>query len=1051
MKKIFFVAFLALLSMGVVSGQTKVTGKVTDASTNDPISYVSVVVKGYNTAGTFTEDNGNYTINMPAGSTTIVISYIGYKTQEIVVNNRSIIDVALEPDATQIEEAFVVAYGTAKKSTYTGSAAVVKSDQIKDAPSVSLENALIGKVAGMQITSPSGQAGSVSSIRIRGIGSMNASNDPLYVIDGVPVTSGDVGQMASYIYTSNNAMNSLNNADIESITVLKDAASAALYGSRAANGVIIVTTKKGASGKPKIDFKTQIGITPSFATDNWEVASPQQQIEMEYEIFWNGYIRAGRSDVDANARAITQLNNRFNRHGYTFSNTGNTVETLKVEGLTDGVENRDGKYFNWDDVLFRTAVYQTYDLSVSGGNDRTTYYSSISYTKEQGRSIVNDYDRISGRLNLNQKVNKYIEFATNVGVAKSEKTGFNDTRNTSANYFLQSRNLLWPLYWPTNYKTGEPWTDRYSSYAYNSVYYNNEWENWSKSLRTTVNETMTVKILPELVFKSIFSYDNNHVSEHLYYSKNHYSGSSVGASVTDISTDYTNWVSSTTLSYDNTFAEKHNVSLLAGFEATENNTVYILGNGTNMPSSVLHTVQTAGVLSASGYSWGNTMASILSRAEYNYDSKYFASVSFRRDGSSKLAPEKRWGNFWSISGAWNIKKENFMQNIDYISNLRFRLSYGINGTLPTSNYGWRSLTGYTQKYLENPGGTLANIGNPDLSWERNFVTDAAVEFGFFNNRLRGTIEYFDRDTKDLLQSVPISMVTGFSSILRNVGEINNKGFEFEIGGDIIKNKDWTWNVNINASLLKSKVTKLYEGQDVVWNDPTGGDARCRFIYREGESTLSLYGLEWAGVDQTNGKNVWYTNNDNGTDILGNGRNASYSYSDADQIILADMHPKVQGAFSTGVTWKGISLNLNFIYRFGGYMYDGFSKDVNDDGYYWERIRAADTYEGRWTYDNMNGRYPMLDDQDLMDAMQISSRHKHPGSFVRLKNITLSYNLPKDIVKKVGLTNTRFYFVGANLLTISAYKVYDPEGSAYYTKGWEMPIGKTYTFGIELSF
>ncbi|MDR1552768.1 MAG: TonB-dependent receptor [Prevotellaceae bacterium] len=1051
MKKILSIAFLTLLSMGVISGQTKVTGKVTDLNTNDPVSYASVAVKGYATAGTFTDDNGNYSINMPEGSTTILVSFVGYKTQEIVVNTRSIINVALEPDVAQIEESFVVAYGTAKKSTYTGSAAVVKNSEIKDAPSVSLENALIGKVAGMQVTSPSGQAGSTSSIRIRGIGSMNASNDPLYVVDGVPVISGDVGQMGSYIYTSNSAMNSINNSDIESITVLKDAASAALYGSRAANGVIIITTKKGKSGKPRIDFKTSIGITPSFATDNWELASPEEQIQMEYEIFWNGYKKDGRTDESANSRAITQLNNRFNRHGYSFSTTDNTVNTLKITGLTDGKENREGKYFNWDDVLFRTAIFQTHDLSVSGGNDRTTYYSSIAYTKEQGRSVLNGFDRVSGRLNVNQKINKYIEFATNVSLAKSDRTGFNDTRNTGANYFLQSRNLLWPLYWPTDYKTGEPWIDRYGSYAYNPVYHDKEWENSSKTIRISVNETMTVNILPELVLKSIFSYDHTHVSDHLYYSKDHWYGVNNRASVTDISTNINNWVSSTTLGYDKTFMEKHNVSVLAGFEAAENKTDYLLGNGKNLPNSLLHTIQTAGVLSASGYYWGNTMASILSRAEYNYDGKYFVSVSFRRDGSSKLAPDKRWSNFWSISGAWNIKKENFMQNIDYLSNLRFRLSYGINGTLPPSNYGWRSLIGYTYKYNEEPGGAFVNIENSDLSWERNFVTNAAVEFGFFDNRLRGSIEYYNRDTKDLLQSVPISMVVGFSSVLKNVGEINNKGWEIEIGGDIISNKDWKWDVSLNASLLKSKVTKLYGGQDVVWNDPTGGDARCRFIYREGQSTLALYGIEWAGVDQSNGRNVWYTNNDNGTDILGNGRNASYNYQEADQIILADMHPAVQGAFNTGVSWKGISLNLNFIYRFGGYMYDGFSKDVNDDGYYWERTRAKDTYDGRWTYFNDYGKYPMLDDDDLMDAMQISSRHKHPGSFVRLKNITLSYNLPKNLISKLGLTNTRVYFVGSNLLTLSAYKIFDPEGSSYYTKGWEMPIGKTYTFGIELSF
>ncbi|MDR2125941.1 MAG: SusC/RagA family TonB-linked outer membrane protein, partial [Prevotellaceae bacterium] len=975
--------------------------------------------------------------------------FIGYKTQEITVSSRSIIDVLLEPDVTQIEESFVVAYGTAKKSTYTGSAAVVKSGEIKDAPTVSLENALIGKVAGMQINANSGQAGSTSSIRIRGIGSMNASKDPLYVIDGVPVTSGDAGQMADYLYTSNNVMNSLSNSDIESITVLKDAAASALYGSRAANGVIVITTKKGKAGKPKIEFKTQISLTPEFATDNWEVASIDHQLELYYELWWNAEKEDGATNAAANDVAIYQMNRRLGKHGYAFSTSDNTVNTLSITGLTDGVENRDGKYFNWDDVLFRTAVYQNYDLSVSGGNDRTTYYSSLSYVKEQGRSVVNDYNRISGRVNLNQKVNDYIEFATNVSVSKGEKKGFNDTRNTSANYFMQSRNLLWPIYWPTDYKTGEPWTARYGSYAYNQIYYNNEWENNQETFKTVANETMTIKFLPELVLKSVFSYDNTIVSEHLYYSSNHFNGSNDKGVVYEITTDKKIWVSSTTLNFDKTFAEKHNVNLLAGFEATEDKTNYHLSKGTNLPNSGLHTVSTAGTTTASGYWWGATMASVLSRAEYNYDGKYFASVSFRRDGSSKLAPDTRWGNFWSISGAWNITKEKFMQNIDYISNLRFRLSYGVNGTLPSSLYGWRALTAYTAKYNEQPGGVLSNVPSKELKWERNFVTDIAVEFGLLNNRLRGTVEYFNRDTKDLLQYVPISTVTGFSSNLKNIGEINNKGWEIELGGDIIKTKDLVWDASLNASFIKSKVTKLYGGQDVVWTDPI--DERCRFIYREGESTLSLYGLEWAGIDQSNGLNMWYTNNENGSDVLENGRNVSYDFEQADQVILADMHPKVQGAFNTGVTWKGISLNLNFIYRFGGYLYDVVSKDVNDDGYYYERMMSEDAYDGRWTFYKQQGRYAIRTSKDREDVNQISSRHMHNSDFVRLKTITLGYNLPKKIIEKLGLTSTRVYFSGSNLLTSAAYELCDPETSAYQTKGYEMPIGKTYTFGIELSF
>ena len=1052
MKKIFLIAFLTFIEVGFVFGQVKITGKVIGNDTNAPIDYASVAVKGYNTAGTFTDGNGNYTINMPEGSTTLVFSYMGYATQEIVVGTRSIIDVTLESDVSKIEELIVVAYGTTKKSTYTGSAAVVSSDKIKDAPVAAFQEALSGKIAGMQVTSNSGQAGSATNIRIRGVGSMNASSEPLYVIDGVPSISGEQGQMSDYIYTSSNALSSINNADIESITVLKDAAASALYGSRAANGVIIVTTKKGKQGKPRVNFKSSVSFTPGFATDNWEPAPIEQMLELYYELHWNGYKDNGRTDAEANARAISQLNTRFNRHGYSFSTTDNTPNTIKVTGLTDGVENRDGKYFDWEDALFRTAVFQDYDLSISGGTENTTVYSSLGYTRDKGMTISNDFNRISGRVSLNQKAGKYIEFATNVGLTKSSKTGFNDTRNTTSNYFYATRNLLWPMYWPTDYKTGDPWTLAYGSGTRNALYYNNEWENSSKTLRITANETFTVKILPELTLKSIFSYDNTTVNDRIYYSALHFSGAGNGGDVNEMVTDMTKWVSSTTVNYAKTFADKHNITLLAGFEAEKNNTRYTRARGTQLPTSTLPTVSTAGTTEANAYSWGYAMVSILSRAEYNYDGKYFASASFRRDGASRFGPNARWGNFWSVSGAWTINKEKFMENLSDINNLRLRIAYGANGTLPSSNYGWRSLTSYTAKYTELPGGGLANIGNEDLSWEYNYTTNIGLDFGLFKNRLRGTIEYFNRNSTDLLQNTPISRVTGFTSVLKNVGEMNNRGWEIEIGGDIIKNKDWTWDASLTASFIKSKITKLYEGQDIIWSDPTGSDSRVRYIYREGYSNLSLYALEWAGVDQTNGKNVWYTNNStNDPSIVGFKKNVSYDYKEADQVILADMNPKVYGGISTNVSWKDITLGLNFIYKFGGYTYDAMSRDVNDDGYYWERIMSADAYDGRWTRFNKSGRYPMRTDKDMPDVLQISSRNKNPASFLRLKTISLSYSLPNDIVKKAGINNARVYFSGTNLLTFAAHKLYDPEVGVYASRGWELPIGKTYTFGIELSF
>ncbi len=1043
-KTILFVLSLLLVNMAMA--QMKVSGRVTSSEDGSSIPYANIQVKGVAGMGATTDLDGKYTFDNLSKDAVLVFSFIGFTTQEIPVNGRAIIDVALKADALSLDEVMVVAYGTAKKGSFTGAASVVKADAIKDMPSVSFEGALNGKVAGMQISTLSGQAGSTSSIRVRGIGSMNASSEPLYVIDGVPVMSGNSSQLSGYIYTSNNVMSTINPSDIESITVLKDAAASSLYGSRAANGVIVITTKNGKQGRTVVNFKASVGITPSFATDNFEVATPEQQVQMYYENFWNaGVYYQGKTNSAASISALAQLNKRFNKHGYTFSAPDDTVNSLTIGG------DRAGTFYNWDDVLFRTSVYQSYDLSVSGATEASNYYTSLSYTKEQGRSVINDFDRITGRVNLNQKVGKYVEFSTNVNIAKSGKNGFNDTRSTGANYFLQSRNLLWSLYWPTDYLTGNPYTSRFGSYAYNPVYYNNEWENSSKTLRITANEAVTVKLMPELTFKSILSYDNSQTRDHLYYSAAHFTGAGVNGSVTEMNTNVNKLVSSTTLNYNKSIGKKHNIGVLVGWEAEDNQTEFQRASGTDLPTSALHTVSTAGKLDASAYNWGNTMLSVLSRAEYNYDNKYYVSGSFRRDGSSRLGPESRWGNFWSFAGSWRIDREEFMKNIDIISSLRLRGSYGVNGTLPSSNYGWRSLSTYTSKYMEQPGGGVSTIADANLSWETSYSSNIALEFGLLDQRITGTIEYFNRDSKDLLQDVPISLVTGLGSTLKNVGEINNKGIEIQINGDIIKNSKVTWSAGITASNVKSTVTKLYGGQNIIWYDPTGGDARAKYIYQEGQSTLALYGREWAGVERETGKNLWYLNNDKTPALMVNGRPATYRYQDASEKIIGNVHPKLFGGFNTDVNWKGLSVALNFTYKIGGYTYDAAGKDVADDGYYWERIMSKDQYDNRWTPENKDAKYPQRVAVDFEDVNQKSSRHMHKADYLRLQSLTIGYNLPKSITNKVNISNARIYFNGVNLWTLAAYKVYDPEVNEYGTRGWEMPVGKTYTFGVEFSF
>ena len=1047
-KKLLFTAML----FGIVSHlyAQEISGVVTDEN-GQPLSNTNVVSR-LSRALAITDDAGKYTIQT-SPSDTLVFVYTGYVTQEFPVGNQTTIDVVMTRGETDLEEVFVVAYGTATRSSYTGAATVINQKEIKDVPVTSFEQSLTGRMPGVQITTTSGQAGSSSTIRVRGIGSMNASNEPLYVIDGVPVVSGSVGQAGGQLYTSNNIMNTLNPNDIEAITVLKDAAASSLYGSRAANGVVIITTKQGRMGKPRINLRTTVGFTPDFATDNYEPASVEDQIKYFYQIFHDYRTSNGFTEAQANQYALNRMKTRFGIHGYDFATNGTGLyEDIIITGKTDGVENREGKYFNWDDALFRTGVFQNYDLSVSGGRDQTKYFSSLSYTKDKGRAYTNEFDRIGGRINLNQKIGKFIDFGSNINVSFNDKTGFNDTRNTGTNYLYLSRNLLFPFYWPTDYKTGNPYTARYSSLGYNPLYYDTQWDNWSKTLRLSAIESLSIQILPSLVAKTIFSYDNSEVKDHLYYSPLHYHttyGATANGSVFEYSTNIKKMVSSSTLNFNKQF-DKHSLDLLGGFEAEKNQTDYSMASGSNLPSSALHTVATAGKKDADAYFWGYNMMSYLSRAEYNFDQKYFLSASFRRDGNSRIGPASRWANFWSVSGAWNMKNEAFMSNLDEVNLMKLRASYGTNGTFPSSNYGWRSLATFGYNYNGEPGGALTTVGDENLKWESNYSFNLGLDFGLFNNRLYGTIEYFNRDSKDLLQDVNIATATGFSTTLKNIGSINNKGIELMIGGDIISNSNFRWSANMNASFIKSKVIELYGGQDVLWWDPTGGDSRVQFIYREGENVLSFYTPEWAGVDPTDGKPIWYTNDGTDGDFLHNGRGATNDVNDAKQIISGTPLPKAYGGINTDFEYKGFILGFNFIYKLGGQLFDAGSRDVNEDGYYWERVRSYYAYENAWRTDNTNSLYPKISGNDPTDGITRSTRHIYDASFLRLKNINLTYNIPSNLLSRIKMNSARVFFNGTNLLTFSKFKWADPEVNNFGTRGWEMPFGKTYTFGLEIN-
>ena len=1035
MKKIVILALIALFCDAALA-QTRVTGTVTSSEDGTPVSFATVVVKGSNSLITSTDIDGKFAFTSIPGSAVLVVSYIGFTTQEVPVNNRSTLNIVLLPDALALQEVMVVAYGTAsRRGGFTGSVATVKSSSINDLPQTSFENALVGAVSGLQLSPSSGQVGSAVSIRIRGTGSMNASNDPLYVIDGVPVIDGAVSNLN---YSSNNIMNSINPNDIENISVLKDAAASSLYGSRAANGVIIITTKSGKKGKINLSLKANYGFTPSFATNALKVASAEDQRKYYYE---------------ANVVRARQQPNLYT--GLPGITTPEQYAVYVENEIFDKFQNDPRGAYDWEKAIFRSAPFQNYDISAYGGDEKSSYFASFGYTDEQGRVRASGLNRWNGRLNVSQRVYNnptsnffnLITLLSNVSYSSTKKKGFNDTLNNGANYYQMVKNLFFPQYWPT-YADGTPFTNRYRSYGQNVLYYDDFRESTSVINRLMINETLKIQLAPGLSFGSIFSYDESRVDDFSWRASNHFDATGTG-NVTNNIYNYQSLSSSNTLTYDKTFADKHNVNVLLGYEVVKNNTNYTSAVGTNLPTLNTKTVSAAGTKNASGYSYGNRMMSVLSRVEYNYDNKYYVSGSYRKDGSSKLSAKSRWGDFWATGASWRVSEEGFMKGITSVSNLKIKASYGINGTLPDNNYGHIPLYSFGYNYNSNPGGYVSTVADLNLRWETSYTYNIGVEAGLFANRLNVSIEYYNRDSKDLLQNVSISNVTGFDRILSNIGSINNHGFEIEIGGDIIRKKDMRWYLSWNGATLNSAVTKLYEGADLIWYDPRGGDSQARFIYREGVSPRSFWGRQWAGVDPDNGDPLWYSNNNNAIKQI-NGRNVVNHVSAADYVITGCADPKLYGGITTNFTWKKIAVDLVFNYSLGGDAFDSFERYTNSDSYWFARpivVKALDYWKkpGDVTQAPRLG----LNEADLFIRDQ--DRYLYRNNFIRLKSSRISYSFPESLTRSIGLTRGRVYFSGTNLLTFASQKQFDPEVSILGVTSWQMPIGKTYTFGIELTF
>ncbi len=996
--------------MAAPQQKTKLNGTVVD-ETGEAIIGANVIVKG-TTNGCTTDLDGHFTLDVDHLPATLMVSYIGYIRQEIKVTSAKTIKVEMAPDNNLMDEVVITGYGTFKKSAYAGSAASVKGETLKDVPAISFKDLLQGNAPGVQFTSSSGQPGASSSLRIRGMGSFNASNSPLYVIDGVPMRSGTINTMSSD--AGLDIMSTINSSDIESVTVIKDAAAASLYGSRAANGVVLITTKKGKAGKPSISLKADWGSS-DFAMDYRPIMGGEERRQYIYDGLVAGQIKKGKSEADAMAYADGEIDD---------------YAPVPWCGYTD-----------WDDVLFKKGNHQSYEASLSGGTDRFKYYSSLSYLKQDGIAINSGLERISGRLNVDFQATSKLKLGANVLFATVNQDVYSEGTSYSSPFYT-SRNAVVPS--DPIYNEDGSWNrdlirigDRNPLL---SATYDYQREYVTRTFNTIYGEYEFIK---DLKFKSTFSYDYVITKGKDWSDPRTSNGDDINGGMSKKYYEYNKMVWANQVSYKTSIARDHHIDALVGYEIDDQYRDYLSGYATNFATHDKNQISNGmKTESVGGNDTRTRMVSYLTRLNYDYKNKYYLGGSFRTDGSSRFQRDNRWGSFWSISGAWRIIEEKFMSPTkDWLTDLKIRASYGVNGTLPSDYFGYMGLSSLTNGYLEQPGIIQSQLRNDDLQWETNYNLNLGLDFALWN-RINVTLEYYTRTTKNLLMDRPISMTTGFSSYLMNIGEVKNKGVELEISSTNIQTKDFSWNTTFNISHNKNKIVTL----DGMQTEIKSGSQ----IRKVGKSYRTFYMIEFAGINPETGAPQFYTNDvdENGNYI----KDITEEINKAHAIVL-DKHaePNAIGGLSNTLRYKWFDLNFMFSYQFGGYSYDNWAQKTEHGGNDLE-ANIPSYYKNSWKKPGDVTKYELFYEKPSVAMNKVTTtRRLHSTDFIRLKTLTFGFTVPKDWTRKIGIENVRLYASANNLWTWAAYDYYDPEAVSGGTAIWGTPPLKTVTFGINVNF
>lgn len=998
-KKVVLTIFCVVLAgFCSLNAQTyTIKGTVTDGEDGSPIPGATIMVKG-TLVGTITQADGTYSLDVPQDAKTLVFSFVGMKNKEVEIGGRTVINSILESDTKALEEVIVVAYGTIKREAKTGSVSSVSGDKISELPVSSIDKALSGKMAGVSITSQSGQPGAGTDIRIRGTSSINAGNDPLWVVDGIPIMTGD---QSTFTNTSN-ALSSLNMNDIESITVLKDAAAASVYGSRAANGVILVTTKSGKDGKAKFTARAKFGVSWLANDNDYGVMSGKELLGFQRQAI----INAGYDPDSPNSTPATPNYNPYYR----------PMEILSREQAS------------WMEHVTRYGQLQEYEINSSGGNAKGNYYSSLSAHNNKGVFYGIDFSKFSYRINSDYKLTPKLETGTRINVAYSES---NDVA-------MQDLYYVNPLFAGM---TILPWTPRYNKEGdFNVNIPENSDSNpratakyddqYSKQYRFTGNMYLQWSPVKNLVLKTTNAFEGMFEDGRRFWSAQ----TNQGTATLQVSrTRFTQMTTSNTATYSNLFAEAHSVRVLLGQEAMKSDYDLLYLSSPNVDPAVPYPTTSTPEEDQGDYDYEpSKLLSYFGILDYNFASKYYLQASIRYDGSSLFGVDNVWGLFWSLGASWNIHNEEFMKDLAILNTLKLRASYGVNGNndipayLAYGVYGSINYNGSTSFIPERPD-------NPKLSWEKNYTWNIGLDFGLFT-WLSGSVDFYNRKTTEMLLNKNTEQTSGFSSNFMNIGELQNEGLEIQLDADIINSGELVWNAGINIAFNKTKIDNLADNPFITWRE----SSLLRHIV--GKSFLTFWVKDYVGVNPTNGEPIYRDEKGDITNV----------YDKAAYINAGSPEPKFTGGFNTSLTWRGFNLGAFFEFKGGNKILIAENRYLQSDGNQMNmnQARSALNY---WKKPGDTGVNPKPIAGNTNNGYASSTRWIEKGDYLRIKDITLSYSLPKNITEKAFLGSARLYVSALNIYTFHDVNFWDPERGVDGMGYGIYPMTKSFIGGIELTF